>query len=173
MLKVIVNSDNIKFINRWSLKYPVKTFCDIEAIEVYTPCDGTVMYTGRDNEGYYNVLLQICADVVVNLKHLRDCYVNTGQLLKAKTEIGIARRFVRIEVGTLTRDKCDETIRIYNKQYYKRDPEQLTEENLGFIQFNHGETEYVYPDNKTPDITRLTKEQENEYKQLEDQKVDE
>lgn len=173
MLESIVRESSIKFINKWSLQKPVRTYCDIFATDVFTPCDGTVMYIGRDIDGYYSALIQLCADVVINLMHLKTIDVNTGDLIKINTKVGIAKQFCRVELGTLTKDKSDETIRIYDKQYYKRDPEQLTEENLGFIKFNHGETEYAYKGHDLDDILKLTKEQSLEYSQLEEHKLDE
>jgi len=173
MLRTIVNSNSLTFINKWCITSPVNLHADILAQEVYAPCDSVVMFVGRDKDGYHSVLLQICADVVVNLKHLRVVDVQVGQLVKANQSIGIARRFCRVELGTLSRDDVDECIHIYDKMYYKRNPEQLTAENLGFIQFNHGETEYAYRDKELDYIDRFTREQQLEYSQIEVQHADE
>lgn len=173
MLRTIVNSSNISILHKWSTAKPVTLHADIIAKEVYAPCDSAVIYIGQDNDNYYNVLIQICADVVVNLKHLVSVNVKVGDLVKGSSLLGTARKFCRIELGTLSQDEVSECIRIYDRTYYKRNPEQLTAENLGFVQFNHGETEYAYRDTELNDITTLTKEQQNEYSQIEVQTADE
>ena len=173
MLRTIVNSDTLTFINKWSTSNPVRLYADIGAKEVYAPCDSVVMFIGKDIDNYQNVLLQICADVVINIKHIRDVQVQVGQIVKEKQLIGFAKKFCRIELGTLVRDESDDCIRIYDRMYYKRNPEHLTADNLGFVQFNHGDTQYVYSEDPLSDIIVLTKEQEIEYSQLEVQKLDE
>lgn len=170
MLKKIINSDNLKYIKKWSLKDGV-TYSDIEATEVYCPCDAVVIYTGRDREGYYSAVLQICADVVVQLSHLLKLDVVVSDSLLEGQTVGRAFKFCRISLATLSRDKSDETIRIYDRMYYKRNPEQLTEENLGFVKFAHGQTGY-YVDSLVENI-KFSKEQDSEYSQMEVQYVDE
>lgn len=173
MLRKIVNSDRVTFLHKWSVSNPTTLHADILAKEVYAPCDSAVIYIGRDSDNYYSVLIQICADVVVNLKHLATVSVKVGDLVKADSLIGVAKKFCRVELGTLSQDEVTECIRIYSRVYYKRNPEQLTAENLGFVHFNHGETEYAYRDSELNDITTLTKEQQNEYSQIEVQEADE
>ena len=173
MLKQIVKTDKLNILNKWSLSNPTRLYADIEGKDVFNPCDGVVMFIGRDTENYYSVLIQICADVVVNFKHLVDIDVSVGQLVRSDEHIGRCRKFCRVELGTLTRDETDECIRIYDKMYYKRNPEHLTYENLGFVQFNHGETEYAYRDSELSFINNFTKEQEKEYSQIEVQQADE
>lgn len=173
MLRTIVNSDTLSFLHKWSTSNPVSLHVDIVTKEVYNPCDSVVIYIGRDNDNYYSVLIQICVDVVVNLKHLTSVNVKVGDLVKGSSLIGVAKKFCRVELGTLCQDEVSECIRIYDRAYYKRNPEHLTAQNLGFVQFNHGETEYAYRDKDLDDITVLTKEQENEYSQIEVQTADE
>lgn len=173
MLGRIVASDNPTFLNRWSIIRPVKTYVDILAKDVYCPCDSEVLFVGRDMDGYYSVLLQICADVIVNIEHLLSKEVVVGQLVREGTKLGSAKKFCRISLGTLSKDECNDTIRIYDREYFKRNPEQLTPENLGFVQFNHGQTHYAYRDENLEDITNFSREQQLEYSQMEVQKVDE
>ena len=73
----------------------------------------------------------------------------------------------------LSKDECNHTIRIYDREYFKRNPEQLTPENLGFVKFNHGQTHYAYKDENLEDITNFSREQQLEYSQMEVQKADE
>lgn len=173
MLKNIVKTDKLNILNKWSLNNPVRLYADLEGKDAFSPCDGVVMFIGRDAENYYSVLIQICADVVVNFKHLVDIDVNVGQLVRADEHIGRCRKFCRIELGTLSKDETDECIRIYDKTYYKRNPEHLTVENLGFVQFNHGTTEYAYRDKELEYLNKFSKEQELEYSQIEVQTADE
>ena len=173
MLSRIVAQENPTFLNRWSIIRPVRTYCDIIAKEVYCPCDSEVLFVGRDTEGYYSVLLQICADVIVHIEHLVSVDVSVGQLVREGTMLGYAKKFCRISLGTLSKDECNNTIRIYDREYFKRNPEQLTPENLGFVKFNHGQTHYAYKDENLEDITNFSREQQLEYSQMEVQKVDE
>lgn len=168
-----ITKSTVSYLNKWSLTKPIRTYSDILAKEVYTPCDAVVMHVGKDMDGYYGVILQICADVVVSLKHLATCEVIHGQLVREGTFIGLAKKFCRVELGTLSKDEILETIRIYDKEYFKRDPAQLTPENLGFVKFNHGETEYAYKDNTPEYLTNQSREQILEYSQIEVQRLDE
>lgn len=173
MLKNVVDSNKLSFLNKWSLNNPVRLYADLLTTDVFAPCDGVVMFVGKDKDNYYSVLIQICADVVVNLKHMTKIYVSVGQLIKQHSRVGLAKKFCRVELGTLSQDETNQCIRIYDKMYYLRNPEHLTEENLGFVQFNHGNTEYAYKDKEIAYIDRFTKEQELEYSQIEVQQVDE
>lgn len=169
LLNVIVASDKLNYLHRWV--DGKCSYSDIIASEVFAPCDCEIIYVGRDRDGYYSVIIQICADVVVQLSHLTTCRVEVGELVKSSQLLGIAKKFCRICLGTLSKHTCDDTIRIYSRMYYKRDPEQLTEENLGFVKFTHGDTgSYV---NSLAENIKFSHEQDLEYQQMENQYVDE
>ena len=94
MLSRIVAQENPTFLNRWSIIRPVRTYCDIIAKEVYCPCDSEVLFVGRDTEGYYSVLLQICADVIVNIEHLVSVDVSVGFAFQASDLVASTIGFI-------------------------------------------------------------------------------
>lgn len=110
------------------------TGIDIKAEEVYCPCKGVVVQRCLV-DGYQSVIVQYSEHIALRFSHLKESYVQDGQIILDDEKIGLADKFVHFEY--LTNADNDPTIRIYimpGVELYMHDPRLVLSGN---IQFDH------------------------------------
>lgn len=88
--------------------------------------DGTVIYTGKDDEGC-TVIVQTGSDLCTMYKGLNDCNYSVGDILSTGDSIGSLNSNNTYGVSVLTKVSSHYPVHINNDTWYKHDPTDVIE----------------------------------------------
>ena len=117
------------------------TGLDIVAENLVAAYRGRIVYIGNETSGR-TVVLQTGSSFCVCYKHLKTVTVNLNDLLEKYYVVGIADKYVHVEV--YTKDKSIWPVRIGNDTWYKQDANLLFNGGLDRLDMYAYQQEYNF-----------------------------
>jgi len=132
---------------------------DISGDSIYTAYDGTVVVANQGHLGH-SVIIQTGMSFCVVYGHLASMNVHAGQYVAAGELIGVADRYVHLELLRLTQSAWP--VRIGATTWYKADPSNIFTDTLSAANEHSFDTLNIreisnYPSGKTVEVSGYSK----------------
>ena len=125
------------------------TGLDIVASNLFTVYRGRIVFIGNEDSGR-TVVVQTGSSFCVCYKRLKQVTVNLNDLVEKWTLVGVADKYVHVEV--YTKDYSDFPVRIGNDNWYKADANMILDGSLQSL------ADYAYKQNYADNANEILDE---------------